>query len=436
MSAASDFAGFNTNNYIALQLIGADPVGEQGCPFAFLGPTVVFDEDNGGFDLGSRLASVDGTDAQGLRKAIPVPLAAPGEKDLIGCLRSYEALTTKRVPGRQLSLLEKSQAAAATSPLYEELPFGSEGPFSRREVVSAALAGSGPFETALDVVSAIWKESGCQAERVVLEEEEALLEAGAVTIGGSVVYSSTEPTTGLPLVQSFSTTPGRSVALAVKLGAPIYIPKELFSELACKVIGLGGPEDRASMKISPSQASSWRLPKTPTQFLERAEKAREEEELRQQAQQKPIWQLKASDIRDMSVEQLRYVLQAAAIPSRRSDTKEELVARILPEMDEVERRIVLVEAAVRNEEYTEAAMLQQTQSRRGTLAELIVQAVQEERYYDAAALQEEYEVLTMARADLTQEEGSYDPYLDADDWYIRDLQRIQKKRQQRQQPPP
>lgn len=42
------------------------------------------------------------------------------------------------------------------------------------------------------VVSAIWKESGCQAERVVLEEEEALLEAGAVTIGGSVVYSSTE----------------------------------------------------------------------------------------------------------------------------------------------------------------------------------------------------------------------------------------------------
>eukprot|EP00961_Rhodomonas_salina_P063886 858583-Rhodomonas_salina.3 len=30
-------------------------------------------------------------------------LLLPGEKDLIGCLRSYEALTTKRVPGTLLA---------------------------------------------------------------------------------------------------------------------------------------------------------------------------------------------------------------------------------------------------------------------------------------------------------------------------------------------
>jgi hypothetical protein len=35
---------------------------------------------------------------------------------------------------------------------------------------------------------------------------------------------------------------------------------------------------------------------------------------------------------------------------------------------------------------------------------------QAERYYEAAALQEELEILSMGRADVTQEEGSYDPF--------------------------
>ena len=42
--------------------------------------------------------------------------------------------------------------------------------------------------------------------------------------------------------------------------------------------------------------------------------------------------------------------------------------------------------------------------------------------------QNELEAITMARADVTQEQGSYDPFLDADDWYIRDLMRSNKKR--------
>ena len=35
---------------------------------------------------------------------------------------------------------------------------------------------------------------------------------------------------------------------------------------------------------------------------------------------------------------------------------------------------------------------------------------QAERYYEAAALQEDLEALTAGRADTTQEEGSYDPF--------------------------
>ena len=53
--------------------------------------------------------------------------------------------------------------------------------------------------------------------------------------------------------------------------------------------------------------------------------------------------------------------------------------------------------------------------------------VQEERYEDAAELQMEIEIETAGRADVTQDPGSYDPFLDADDWYMRDLIKSKKR---------
>jgi hypothetical protein len=56
-----------------------------------------------------------------------------------------------------------------------------------------------------------------------------------------------------------------------------------------------------------------------------------------------------------------------------------------------------------------------------------VDAVREERYADAAELQLEMEAETMGRADITQDPGSYDPFLDADDWYMRDILKSKKR---------
>ena len=53
--------------------------------------------------------------------------------------------------------------------------------------------------------------------------------------------------------------------------------------------------------------------------------------------------------------------------------------------------------------------------------------MREERYADAAELQLEMEAETMGRADITQDPGSYDPFLDADDWYMRDILKSKKR---------
>ena len=55
------------------------------------------------------------------------------------------------------------------------------------------------------------------------------------------------------------------------------------------------------------------------------------------------------------------------------------------------------------------------------------------RYTEAARLQEQYDALTMGRADVTAEEGSYDRFLDADDWYMESILRQKKKQQQKLQ---
>jgi len=40
------------------------------------------------------------------------------------------------------------------------------------------------------------------------------------------------------------------------------------------------------------------------------------------------------------------------------------------------------------------------------------------------------EVQTMGRADITQDPGSYDPFLDADDWYMQDIIKSRNRGQQ------
>ena len=65
----------------------------------------------------------------------------------------------------------------------------------------------------------------------------------------------------------------------------------------------------------------------------------------------------------------------------------------------------------------EAAALDAGTSKRGRLLAELQLAVQEERFSDAVELSSQLRTESARRMDVTQDEGSYDRYLDQDDWY-------------------
>jgi hypothetical protein len=159
--------GFNARDFIPLQLIGAD-VGRQqkrkpsatnpdDCASIFLGPTLQLGE-GGNVDLKSRLDFTDGTTASGLRRAVPIPITSELDRDLVACLRGYEALDPKRVPGRQINLLERGQAFIKTQCLHEQLPLSKD---ERRAATQRILNTPNKLfpKTPLDVALALWKEA-------------------------------------------------------------------------------------------------------------------------------------------------------------------------------------------------------------------------------------------------------------------------------------
>ena len=97
-STSGPVGGFNTRDFVALQLIGADVGRKQprqsagdnpdDCPTIFLGPTLQLDE-GGNVNLKSRLDVSDGTTASGMRRAVPIPITSQIECELLACLRGY-----------------------------------------------------------------------------------------------------------------------------------------------------------------------------------------------------------------------------------------------------------------------------------------------------------------------------------------------------------
>jgi len=91
----------------------------------FLGPTLQLDE-GGNLNLKSRLDFTDGKTASGLRRAVPIPITSENDNDLLACLRGYEALDLKRVPGQKLNLLERVQSFIKTRSLHDALPLSPD----------------------------------------------------------------------------------------------------------------------------------------------------------------------------------------------------------------------------------------------------------------------------------------------------------------------
>jgi len=232
-------------------------------------------------------------------------------------------------------------------------------------------------------------------------------------------------------MQTDDIAPALAVALAVKAGAPIYIRREIYDETLCRVVSLAGEDNnlanmKTGMRVDPSQPAQWRLPQNPRQLIQRAEDGLKRMQIQEQVS-KNVWEMKAADILTFEKEQLRYLLREYSVPTTRHQSKLDMIDKVLPLLDEMQRRVILIRRAVEEEDYGTAATLAAGTSRRGRLSQQLVEAVSEERYRDAAEIQVEIEAETMGRADITQEPGSYDTFLDADDWYIKDLMKSKNR---------
>ncbi|EKX47653.1 hypothetical protein GUITHDRAFT_106641 [Guillardia theta CCMP2712] len=394
-------------DFLAVSLVGSNLLIDRNDPLVFLAPTLEFGED--GFGLQSRIATSDSFTVSGQRRAVPIPVASKEEVTLLGGLRSFEEVISNKVSNR---------------PLWDALPFEDLGPEARRSAVEMINRETN-LRSPLDVIQRLWEAAACSPYRVMIDEVPSLYDGSSITLGGSILFGRGE-LEGTDQPMRMVASPAASVAFATKFGSPVYIRKDIYKETCCRIVNLGDEGERNKFSIDGSQPVAWRTPKTAEKFMFRVRESQKNAKIREEALRKKTWEMKASDLLAMSVEQLRFILAEQGVPSSSKATKEELEDLVLPGMDEVERRIVMIQRAVEREDYGTASQLAANQSRRGRIAAAIVEAVREERYYEAAELQEELEVITMGRADITQDEGSYDPYLDADDWYVKDLMRRRK----------
>jgi len=122
----------------------------------------------------------------------------------------------------------------------------------------------------------------------------------------------------------------------------------------------------------------------------------------------------------LSVAEKRASLTRAGQPRlpRPREGERKLDDLLLPLLDEAVRAQVLRRRALERGDWEEAARLQDNRSERDQLLEEIStrrEADPEDELLPA--LEERYELLTSLRADPTLDEGSYDPYLDQDEWY-------------------
>lgn len=119
------------------------------------------------------------------------------------------------------------------------------------------------------------------------------------------------------------------------------------------------------------------------------------------------------------------------LPRAREATDGALLDLLAPLLDEKVRRELAIRQALEAGDETLAASLDAATSRRGQLAAALRRAVQEERFGEAARLSNELRVETSRRMDVTRDEGSYDRYLDQDDWYAQGLERERQRELQR-----
>ena len=164
------------------------------------------------------------------------------------------------------------------------------------------------------------------------------------------------------------------------------------------------------------------MPKSDRLDLERAFKLEAADAERQKARPPaPLpWEITSADELinlDLTDKALSAMRAGMRLPRAREATDEKLTEMLQPFLDENVRRELMMRQALESGDLGAYQALESQTSKRGRLLKELRRAVEEEKYYKAAELSKELRVETNRRQDVTQDEGSYDRYLDQDVWY-------------------
>ena len=147
------------------------------------------------------------------------------------------------------------------------------------------------------------------------------------------------------------------------------------------------------------------------------------------------WEIETADeLKAMSVEEKARVVLASELrlPRARDATDEALTEILEPYLDEEVRRTVRLNRALSAGDFALARALEGAQSKRAQAAERMAAAVEAEDYEAAAAARDDLAVEELRRADVSQDEGEYNRFLDQDDWYARGLLEERKREEKRE----
>lgn len=131
----------------------------------------------------------------------------------------------------------------------------------------------------------------------------------------------------------------------------------------------------------------------------------------------PIWQWTASDVMELSDNELRQALREHDVGVRHNESVESLLRKVADLMDEVQRRELGIILAANAGMYTLAAELERGRSKRGKLIAELRELEELGRWSEVAQVASEIKRLESQTHDVTLEPGSYNPDLDQDDWY-------------------
>lgn len=297
---------------------------------------------------------------------------------------------------------------------------------------------AGGFDSPLDVLACALRVSGRQLLCASIEESVGCADGcvsvcGCVYVGQAAVLANELVPVG-EVTRIEVSSPIFAVAVAAGLSLPCHVARYLFDATAVyvsvhvkgpdgevvveeSVSGYGGSESDSDESRPHGSSASWSTPSGPSGSLAEDTNSSlvgaDGEELIIQ----PPWVTDFRTALALSDDVLRFSLKSVGIAVTTTESRVTLLRKYAENMDEVERRELLIQLAADADLFALAGKLQAGRSERGNVVHQMREAEARGDWDEMFRLKVEADRMKDAVADTTQDPGSYDPYLDADPWY-------------------